>query len=109
MSSGPYRGKAGEVVDPTQVDVYRGGKNLEVKPGEVKVGYDGLVQTTHGLSLETDASSLTRFGSVNRVKSIPDELQIIQRGKRDTHFEIVPRQPMTVERFQELVREIVLE
>jgi hypothetical protein len=91
LSTGPYRGNAGEVVEPTKVSVYRGGDSLQVKPGEVRVRYDGLVQTTHRVSLETDASSLTRFGSVNRVKSIPDELQIIHRGKRDTHFEVVPK------------------
>ena len=107
--SSPYRGKPGEVVDPTKVDVYRGGRSLEVKPGEIRVGSDGLVQPTHGPSLETDPSILGRFGGATRVKSIPAELQIIQRGKRDTHFEAVPKQPMTPERFQELVGQIELE
>src|SRR5437870_6430341 len=90
-SSSPYRGKPGEVIDPTKVDVYRGGRSLEVKPGEIRVGKDGLAQPTHGLSLETDPSILSRFGSASKVKSIPDELQIIQRGKRDTHLEAVPK------------------
>ena len=80
-----------------------------MKPGEVKIAKDGLVQPTHGISLETDPSGLARFGIVNKVKSIPDELQIIQRGKRDTHFEVVPKQQMTIDRFQELLKQIVLE
>jgi hypothetical protein len=105
----PTMCKPGEVIDPTKVNVYRGGASLEIKPGEVRVGNDGLVQPTHGISLETDPLSLARFGDAIRVESIPDELQIIQRGKRDTHFEVVPRQPMTTERFQQLIRQIVLE
>lgn len=108
-NSGPYRGKPGEAINPTQVDVYRGGRSLQVKPGEIKVGKDGLVQPTHGMSLETDPSGLGRFGGASKVKSVPDELQIIQRGKRDTHFELVPKRPMTPERFQELANQIELE
>ena len=109
MGIGPYRGKPGEVFEPTKVNVYRGGESLEVKPGEVRLGKDGLVQPTHGISLETDPSSLARFGGASKVESIPEELQIIQRGKRETHFEVVPKQPMTTDRFQEFVRQIVLE
>jgi hypothetical protein len=109
LSTGPYRAKPGEIIDPTQVSIYRGGESLEVKPGEVRLGNDRLVQPTHGISLESDPSILARFGGAKKVGSIPVELQIIQRGKRDTHFEVVPIQPMTIERFQELVRRIVLE
>ena len=109
MSDGPYRGKPGELIDPTQISVYRGGQSLEVNPGEVRVGKDGRVQPTHGISLETDPSNLARFGGASKVRSIPEDLRIIQRGKRDTHFEIVPKEPMTIGRFQELVRQIVLE
>jgi len=59
---GPYRGKPGEIIDPTKVDLCRGGRSLEVKPGEIRVGRDGLVQPTHGLSFETDPARLERFG-----------------------------------------------
>lgn len=107
-SSGPYRGKPGEVIDPTAVDVYRGGQSLEIKPGDVKV-VNGLVQPTHGMSLDTDPSGLARFGGVSKVKSIPGELQVMQRGRRETHFEVVAKQPMTPERYQELARQIELE
>jgi hypothetical protein len=106
----PYRGTAGEVIDPTNIDVYRGGADLTVRPGDVRVDRQtGLVQTTHGLSLDTDAAGLARFGGARRVASIPGELQVAQRGRRETHFEIVPKQPMTMDRFQELVSQIVLE
>jgi hypothetical protein len=103
----PYRAQPGEVIDPTKIDVYRGGSDLTVKPGETKV-INGQVQPTHGLSLETDPTRLGRYGGARKVVSIPDELQIIQRGKRDTHFELVPKVPMSPERYQELVDQTVL-
>ena len=106
----PYRGTPGEVIDAIKIDVYRGGTDLTVRPGDVKVDRQtGLVQTTHGLSLDTDPAGLGRFGGARRVASVPDELQIAQRGQRDTHFEIVPKLPMTMDRFQELVSQVVLE
>jgi hypothetical protein len=109
-AANPYHGTPGEVIDPTKVDVYRGGTDLTVKPGEVKIDpLTGLVQPTHGLSLETDPSGLARFGGAHKVKSIPNELRIMQRGKRHTHFELVPKQPMTPARFQDLVKQVVLE
>jgi hypothetical protein len=105
----PYRGTAGEVIDPSKINVYRGGTDLTVRPGDVKVDrHTGLVLTTHGLSLDTDPAGLGRFGGPHRVASVPDELQIAQRGQRKTHFEIVPKLPMTMDHFQELVSQIVL-
>jgi hypothetical protein len=59
--------------------------------------------------VDTDPSRLAGFGGARRVKSIPGELQIVQRGVRDTHFEVVPKQPMTPERYEDLVGQIVLE
>jgi hypothetical protein len=104
-----FHGESGEIIDPALVSVYRGGRDLQVKPGDIKVGKDGLLQTTHGLSLDTDSARLAGFGGAYRVKSIPAELQIVQRGVRDTHFEVVPRQPMTPQRYEELVQQIILE
>jgi hypothetical protein len=86
----PYQGKPGEIIDPSTVEVYRGGDDFTVKPGDTKV-INGTVQPTHGISLETDPAVLARFGGAKKIVSIPDELQIVQRGKRATHFEIVPK------------------
>lgn len=106
----PYRAAAGEIIDPSKIDVFRGGMDMTVGTGEIRVDRQtGLVETTHGLSLDTDPAALVRFGRAHKVKSIPDELQIMQRGRRDTHFEIVPKTPMSPERYQELVSQIVLE
>ncbi len=103
-----YRGQPGEVIDPSKVDVFRGGDDWTVKPGETRV-IGGQVQPTHGVSLDTDTARVARFGGARRVVSVPDELQIIQRGRRDTHFEIVPKQPMTPDRYQELVNQVKLD
>jgi hypothetical protein len=43
------------------------------------------------------------------VKSIPDELQIIQQGKDPGHYGITAKQPMTPERFQELLNQVEFE
>jgi len=65
----------------------------------------GLVRPEKtGLSVHVDQQKLiARFGSALRVKSIPDELHIIQRGKDPGHHAIGPKLPITPERFQELL------
>jgi RHS repeat-associated protein len=86
---------------------YRGGGSLEAGPNDIKLDPEGMVKTTHGPSLNTDPAKLERFGEVYEIKLIPPELQIIQRGMNASHYEIVPRQPMTLERFQQLLRSVV--
>ncbi len=68
----------------------------------------GLVKLTHGLSLDLDAAVMQKFGGAFRIESLPQELRIIQRGNRMGHFEIVPRQAMTPEHFQELAKQVRL-
>ncbi|HEX6047411.1 MAG TPA: RHS repeat-associated core domain-containing protein [Pyrinomonadaceae bacterium] len=75
-----------------QPTVYRGGSDIAVKPNEVKIK-DGMVQTTRGPSLNTDPAKVRKFGGAYKVENLPDELQIIQRGRDPGHFEIVPRSP----------------
>jgi hypothetical protein len=106
VPKGPYQGQPGEIIDPSAVPVYRGGQSLDLKPGDIRVGKDGLVQTTHGISLDTDPSCLAPFGGARRVVSVPDGLQIKQRGRRPTHFEVVPKKPLTPDHYKELVRQI---
>jgi len=48
-------------------------------------------------------------GRPHRVKSIPDELEIVQQGKRPGHHELRPKVAMPVERFEELLKQVVLE
>ena len=96
-----------ELASVIDMKVYRGGSSFEVKPGEVKIK-DGMVQTTHGPSLNLDPEKVKKFGGAYRVKEIPDELQIIQRGKDLRHYEIVPKDPMPLEKFVELLKKVKL-
>lgn len=106
----PYKGQSDEEIDCEKVDVYRGGGNLQAKPDEYKVDpTTGLVKGTHGVSIETDPALLARFGDVRRIKVIPGTLRIVQRGRRRTHFEIVPRRPLTPEEYQDALNQVELE
>ncbi len=52
---------------------------------------------------------MSKFGGAFRVKYIPDLLKIIQRGKDPNHYEIVPKIPMTLEQYKDLLAKVVLE
>jgi hypothetical protein len=69
----------------------------------------GNVKTTHGVSVNTDPAKVEQFGGAYEVKLIPPELQAIPRGVNSGHFEIVPRQPMSLGRYLELLGDIVVE
>ena len=109
-SAGPYQAQPGEVIDPTQIPVYRGGTSLQVRPQDVKIDRrSGLVQPTHGLSIDSDPGQLQQFGGAHRVLSIPPELKIMQRGQRRTHFELVPRSPMPLQMYRQFVSQVILD
>jgi hypothetical protein len=93
-------------LDPRTTAVYRGGTRMEMGPKDVRLDADGLVKTTHGLSVNRSQSGLERFGGAQQIRSIPEELRIIQRGADPNHFEIVPRTPMTPARFQALLDQV---
>jgi hypothetical protein len=100
---------AGMEINPTEVNIFRGGSSLQARPIDFKVDpATGMLKTTHGLSLDVSSEAMSRFGGAFRIESIPAELRIIQRGGKLGHFEIVPRTPMTPQRFQELLDQIKL-
>jgi hypothetical protein len=90
--------------------VFRGGGDLTPRYnlGEVKIK-NGKVQPTRGVSLELDVTDAAKHGVPHQVKSIPDELEIVQQGKRPGHHEIRPKVELTVKRFEELLKQVVLE
>lgn len=95
--NGPEYGKG-----TSQKPLYRDGE-LKARLVDVKIDpITGLVQPTRGVSLNENTVAVERFGGAREVVSVPDELQIIQRGKPG-HYEIVPRQPMMLERYQQLL------
>jgi hypothetical protein len=72
-------------LDCTKTPVYRGDGTKLARPNvDVRVDKKtGLViPVTSGLSVHVDKQKLLgRFSTAPRVKTIPDELQIIQQGK----------------------------
>jgi hypothetical protein len=79
---------------------------MTARPGEYRVGPDGMVKSTHGLSLNTNPAAVERFGGASQIKSLPDGLQIIPRGADPGHFEIVPSRTMTPGAYQELLNQV---
>jgi RHS repeat-associated protein len=97
-----------ELASVIDIKVYRGGPSIEVRDIDVKI-QDGLVQPTRGPSVNLDPAKVEKFGGAYRVDGLPDELQLIQKGTRDPgHYEIVPRNPMPLERFVELLKKVKL-
>ncbi|MGE5329543.1 MAG: fibronectin type III domain-containing protein [Deltaproteobacteria bacterium] len=89
------------------VSIYRGGSDFTLKPGEIKIDKaTGMVKDTHGVSLDVNPDTVSKFGGAYKIDSLPDGLKIIQRGSRAEHFEIVPTKPMTVDEFQGLLNQI---
>ena len=90
--------------------MFRGGGDLTPKYnlGEVKIK-NGKVLPTRGVSLELDPADAAKHGVPHVVKSIPDELEIVQQGRRPGHHEIRPKIEMPVERFEELLKQVILE
>src|SRR5205807_9738939 len=93
--------------------LYRGGDFGNVKPNEYKLDANGNVKTGpnggRGPSLFDDPAKIPpRFTEINRVKLLPPELTTKPWGQQG-HFEVVPREPMSVPRFFQLLREIVTE
>ena len=87
--------------------VYRGGNDFSVKSNEVKINpQTGNLKTSHGVSLDVNPETVSKFGGAYRIEYLPDGLNIIQRGGRAEHFEIVPAFEMPLEQFQELLNQI---
>jgi hypothetical protein len=88
---------------------YRGGPSLKPRPHDIRVDrVAGLVQPTHGVSVFDRPDGLERFGGAYRTGSLPDNLKIIQRGRDQHHYEIVPANPMTVAEYEEALSKILL-
>jgi hypothetical protein len=93
---------------PVRQTFYRGGETLVAAVKDLKI-QNGLVQPTRGVSINRVAGEVSRFGGAYRIGNVPSELTIVQRGKNPNHFEIVPKEPMTQEKYQKLLDKITLE
>lgn len=96
-------------IDQEPSSVYRGGSTLIARPHDVKIDrVTGLLRKTHGVSVDSDANEVARFGGAFRVGALPQGLKLIQRGQRKSHYEIVPAHPMLFDEYQDLLAEIDL-
>ena len=75
---------------------------------EVKFTEDGLVKTTHGISVNTNPNFVGRFGTPYKIVDISEGLKIIQRGVNSSHYEIVPSFEVSFNQYQKLLNEIIL-
>ncbi|MBR6395606.1 MAG: hypothetical protein IKS09_01415, partial [Lachnospiraceae bacterium] len=91
----------------SDTSLYRGGNSFEVRPADIRIDPNtGLVQPTHGLSVNVDPNAVVQFGGAYRIDELPKGLTVIQRGNRPGHFEIVPEYPMPIDIYQYLLRQI---
>jgi RHS repeat-associated protein len=89
---------------------YRGGGDFTIRDRDIKIDpQTGLLKTTHGISLNTDPNGLDKFGGAYRITNLPKSLKVIQRGKDENHYEVVPGEQMSKESFQKALNEITTE
>jgi hypothetical protein len=88
---------------------YRGGTSLRPRRRDIQLDpQTGLVLPTRGISVFSRPDNLDRFGGAHAITNVPAELQIIQRGRDPTHFEIVPVRPMPQQEYEDALDKIVL-
>lgn len=85
--------------------LFRGGADLAPRRGiDVLVDHgSGMLRTDRGISLFDNRAKVEQFGGAYEIESIPDGLKIQQRGRDPGHYELMPAEPMTFERYVDLV------
>lgn len=99
------------MVYPTHLPrLFRGGMVLAPRLGiDVLINpSNGLLRTDRGISLFDDPVKVERFGGAYQIESTPQSLNIHQRGRDPGHYELTPAEPMTFERYIELLDYVVL-
>ncbi len=103
------------LLDPFGLDFFRGSRpgqtaSFEPRPNDFKVDPEsGLVKPTHGVSVFDNAESVASKGfTPHKIDeaTIPESLHIKQRGADPHHFEIMPKEPMSPEKFREDLKKI---
>ena len=89
--------------------LFRGGLSLVARAGvDVKIGVGGMVNPGRGIYVNLSPAGLEKYGGARQVMAIPNELELVQRGANPNHYEIAPRQPMTLEKYQGLLNLVKL-
>jgi hypothetical protein len=93
---------------PMGLGYYRGGTSMVAQPDEYKVK-NGMVQTTHGLSVFNNPRKPAVVSrGAHAVMSVPPTLKIQQRGQDPEHYEVMPVQPMPIAAYQAVLAQVVL-
>ena len=90
--------------------LFRGGSDLTPRLGiDVLMERNtGVRRTDRGISLFDDVAKAERFGTVYQVEFLPEGLKVQQRGRDPSHYELMPAEAMTLERYVALLRQVVL-
>ncbi len=95
------------------VPIYRGGDDLNLKPGEFKVSTSTEAKyPVRGLSLTLDKDKAEGFGGAFRIVEIPEGLKMIHTPSKSdpSHYDIIPVDPKTTQpKYQELLNQIKIE
>lgn len=80
------------------------------KPNEYKIDIEtGLVKNTHGVSVFNNPESVSSRGFFPNeidLSTIPEDLQIKQRGNDLNHYEIMPKESMELDDYIESLNKI---
>lgn len=90
--------------------LFGGGSDLTPRLGiDVLIDRNaGLLRTDRGISLFDEPAKVERFGGAYKVEFIPEGLKVQQRGRDPGHYELMPAEPMTLKRYVELLKQVVL-
>jgi len=90
--------------------IFRGGTDMSIKPNEVKlVNGEVVPNPSKGVSININPlnKNVASRGAYE-LTNLPDGLKIVKQGLDPGHYIIVPKEAMTMARFQELLNQIVL-
>ena len=91
-----------------QSPVYRGGNSFNARNCDIKIDSStGNLTTDAGVSVNTSAAAVSKYGGAYRIETMPSGLNIIQTG-RSGHYEIVPASPMSRDVYQSYLDEITV-
>jgi hypothetical protein len=121
LNTSTYKTPLTAPFNATKCILFRGGNDFTPKDpsgvgktdGEYRTAVNTqgqvVVKMTHGVSLELNVNANSNIIALGAYKiiSFPAGLQIIQRGIRLDHFEIVPLQEMSVVAYKSLLSKII--
>lgn len=78
---------------------------MNVRGRDVEI-IDDIVQPTRGISVNSNPNAVMNFGGAYKIGKLPNGLKIKYTG--GTHYEIIPKYAMSLEKYQSLLNQIPL-